>query len=325
MATLSQTFFRLSTTAAFACAIIVGGAWAEDPVPTALDTADAQPYIGAWTVTMDIGGRSIKMSLDIVDLDGKVGATLDSPQMPEPQALEDVSITEEGLVLLYEANFGGNTLKMRITAHEEAEGLAGSIAEQSGLFSATFTALPRVEGDTAEDFEQRERGRRPAPTQTKLTFGKDKMRILFANLKLDSKDHEALDKLEDGEVFSFVGGRATKLFTDADLTFADTVVKEGNAAPNYPGVYSLWLKKTPEGWRLVFNEESDVWGTQYNVDADAHEIGLTTAQVEESMDTFKVVLKETDDGGSITIAWGTTRWTADFTVATVEVASLTEE
>ena len=113
-------------------------------------------------------------------------------------------------------------------------------------------------------------------------------------------------------MFSFTQGRATKLLTEADLHFGDVVVKQGNAHETYPGVYSLWLKKTADGWHLVANEHADIWGTQHRDEADAAEIPLTVAKTDEEQEVFEVELVEEGQGGTLKIAWGDTQWTADF-------------
>ncbi len=149
----------------------------------------------------------------------------------------------------------------------------------------------------------------------RLRIGSDNLRVSFSPLKSDSEDFKRLADVKEAEVFKFVGGRATKMFTDLDLQFADAIVKTENVAPDYPGVYSLWLKKTRDGWNLVFNEEADIWGTMHNPEADAVEIALRSGTAEEAAAAFKVELKQTDAGGQIRLMWGDHLWTADFAIA----------
>ena len=114
----------------------------------------------------------------------------------------------------------------------------------------------------------------------------------------------------------FVGGRATKLFTDANITLGDTLVKTENVAKDYPGVYSLWLKRVGDGWHLVFNEEPDIWGTQHNPEADVAEIPLTLGTLEVSQDAFLIKLeKEGETSAVLRLAWGTQEWTANLSLA----------
>jgi hypothetical protein len=93
------------------------------------------------------------------------------------------------------------------------------------------------------------------------------------------------------------------------------VLKQGNAHETYPGVYSLWLKKTADGWHMVANEHADIWGTQHEPEVDYAEIPLTYAKADESKDVFEVELVEDEEnnGGTLNIAWGEHQWTAKFT------------
>jgi hypothetical protein len=105
-----------------------------------------------------------------------------------------------------------------------------------------------------------------------------------------------------------------KLFTDLDLVFGTTKVAAENIAPDYPGVYGLWLKKIGDGWRLVFNQEGDVWGTMHDPAKDVVDIPLEVAKLETPQDELKVTLDaDGDKAGVLRIAWGDTAWSARFT------------
>ncbi len=168
--------------------------------------------------------------------------------------------------------------------------------------------------DDVETNDQRRRNRRISATSATLRFDEDKITISFAGLEKESAEYEAFESLADGSVFEYVGGRASKILTAVDLHFGDTVVKQGNAHPTYPGVYSIWLKKTADGYNLVFNEESDVWGTMFNPETQVYEIPLTVSTVEEASDTMKVTLDKVDDTtGTLNILWGDKKYSASFT------------
>lgn len=287
---------------------------AEEAVPSKLDSSEARDYMGNWKVSMDMNGRQIEFMLHVVDLAGKVGATIDSAQAPEPVAVEDISIDERGhIVLKYLAKFGQQEFKMTVTAEVAPEGLEGMFIEDSGLFKAPFKAVS-AQGDDAEIRESRSRSRRAAANSARLRFGEDKVNVNFSPLTTGSEDFKRLEAIKDGEVFEYVGGRATKLMTDVDLKFAQAVVKKENAAPDYPGVYSLWLRKSGEGWELIFNNEADVWGTMYNSDADAATVKLEAGKSAEPSETLKVALEQTEHGGVMRIIWGDRQWSAPFEV-----------
>ena len=107
-----------------------------------------------------------------------------------------------------------------------------------------------------------------------LALGGKNVRVLFGELELVSADREWFDRTPEGGVFQYPSSRCMKFFTDLDLAFGETRIAAGNLAPGYPGVYGLWLKKTAGGWRLVFNEEGDVWGTMHDPAKDVAEVPL---------------------------------------------------
>lgn len=287
---------------------------AEEAVASKLDSSEARDFLGKWTVTLDMMNRKINFGLHIVDLAGKVGATIDSEQSPEPTAIDDIAIDERGhMVLKYPMKFGQQEFKITVNAEAAAAGLEGKFVEDSGLFSAPFTAALAT-GDDAEIRETRSRNRRNASNSARLRFGEEKVNVNFHPLPVNSEDHKRLEATKAGEVFEFVGGRATKLMTDVNMKFAQAVVKKENAAPNYPGVYSLWLRKTADGWELVFNNEADIWGTMHSAEADAAAVKLESGKAETASETFKVALDETPNGGVVRLVWGDQQWSAPFEV-----------
>lgn len=285
-------------------------AHAEDPVPTALDASQAVDYIGAWVLSIDFQGSEIEIILRVVDIDGKLGATLDSQQQPEPQAVEDIVKTDGGLTFKYQMSMQGLSFEMDIRTKLEGDTLTGTIDEtSSGLFSA-----PLKGRRASEESIELVQGKRPSPTEAKLRIGDEQVRITFGNIPVDSEDHKRFLETKEGEIFTYESSRATKLATDLDLQFGGTLIETENAAPNYPGVYSLWLRRVQDGWRLVFNEQPDIWGTRHDPSADVAEIPLQTRQTGETSAAFLIKLEENDQGGLLRIAWGDTEWSAPFTI-----------
>ena len=295
-----------------ACSLATPGVWAEEAVASDIDTADAQDFLGIWLLKLDFMGREIEFYLRVVDLDGKLGATLDSEKQPEAQAIDAITKLEDGLNFVYNMTFGGGGRGslVDLATRIDGDGLVGHLRERtSALFEADFVGIAQ----TQEDLDSVQ-GKRPNPTDTKLRLpGKKMIRITFSDLELDTDDHQRLLDVQDGDVFKFTSARATKLFTDVDLLFGETRIKQGNMAENYPGVYSLWLKRDGDGWSLVFNEQPDIWGTQHREQMDVGEIPLTTRTLETPQDAFLIKLEEEANGGRIRIAWGDTEWSATFT------------
>jgi len=130
---MKQTMWVLTAVLALAVSV---GAYAADPVATELDSADVSDYVGYWTLSMEFQGNPVEMGLTIVDLDGKIGATINSERMPEPVAVHEASADDSGITLTYDMDFGGNAFTIDIKAVLEDGNLVGTLGDQGGLFSA---------------------------------------------------------------------------------------------------------------------------------------------------------------------------------------------
>jgi len=295
--------YAIATSAAFFIALL---AQAEAPIASKLPTSDAERLVGDWTLSFTTPGGPTKLGITVADIGGFVGATLDSAMQPEARALEIITKTPEGIDFQFEMPFGDQKLTMHLLLVESAGKVSGTLSEQNKIFSTAVTGERGKFDVAAAD--------RVSPTEAQLKIADKKIRITFGNLRTNGEDFPKLAEVPDGAVFRFVGSRATKLFTDADLVFGDTVVKTANVTPNYPGVYSLWLKRAGEGWKLVVNNQPDVWGTQHDPTHDIAEIPLHAAERKTPQSEFCVTLEPKPQGGLVRLAWGNTEWSTPFSV-----------
>ena len=314
-----NTLKRAACCAAAALVALAGvpalnSAQAEDPIPTALDASALDGYLGKWLLSVEIElvGQTIELILDFVDVSGKAGATLDSAEQAEPLAIDEILENDAGgLDLNSELLFGGS-IKLEIMMKLKLEDgvLVGSIQDKGGIFSADIAGTR----PTQEQLESVQ-GRRPAPTETRLNIGGKRVRVAFASLRQGTSDWDLFQDVADGEIFEFTLSRATKIYTDLDLNFGGVILEKENMAPDYPGVYSLWLKKVGSGWNLVFNSQPDVWGTRYEPEFDVAEIPLTVSKIDgDPKEIFLVKLEGTEGGGTLQMSWGDTQWSAPFTL-----------
>jgi len=296
-----------------------------DTLAQSLSVEEAEDYLGTWTLAASFQETPVELVLEIVAEEEEVKAALGAAFQPEAQLIDSITRTDEGLLLAYDADFGGITLRIEIKAALEMGALVGSFGDDRGLFSADFTGERASEsaGLVAEATlaaakaaqSPQQPSRRFGSILTKLNFdGGKELRIFHGGLKLDSPDHQRLLDTAPGEVFSYASSRTMKLLTDVDLVFGDTRVRAHNLAPNYPGTYGLWLKRVEDGWHLVFNGQADMWGTQYEPTTDVAEIALEVAELETAQDELLVELTEAEGGGSLRIVWGNTAWSARFQV-----------
>ncbi len=153
-----------------------------------------------------------------------------------------------------------------------------------------------------------------------------KVMVSYANLATDSDDYRAFEALQAGEVSAWRSAKAIKLMAHVSLSFGDVTVPYGNHSPDYPGVYSLWPKRTADGWSLVFNSEGDIWGTQRDSAADVAEVPLEHSRTDEPTGKLTVEFLEVEPGAKalpkeaagekvLRIAWGGHQFLAAFEVA----------
>ena len=284
----------------------------EQPIPSALNVADIDPaYLGAWdiTFTVEAAGRDVSMVLNILDVDGKVAAMLDSEMQPEPFAIATVEMIDDRLDLNSPLTFGGFTIDININAALEGDELVGTVRDSNDLLKADF----RADKLTQEQLDKLDAAR-PAPTEARLNIDDKRVRVIAAELETGNSDWDLFNNLKEGEVHTYTLSGATKLLTEFDLQFGDTLIKKENVAENYPGVYSLWLRKTADGWNLIFNEQPDIWGTLRKAEHDVAEIPLAVSKATAPSEKFTVQMTRTSDGGILKMAWDDHVWSAPFLI-----------
>ena len=186
--------------------------------------------------------------------------------------------------------------------------------------------------------QQRERRRREPPSpetraslrdfsldrigrkNTRVRLAGARIRINFTEAPTDGEDFANLASVGAGAVVTFSRAPAIKLRTAVDLRFGAVTLPTENVAPDYPGVYGLWLKNRGDGWVLAFTNEPDVWGTQYLPEAEVALVPLSHSDVasDDDPDVFIVELLSLDAGtetnGELVMRWGPHRWSTPFSV-----------
>jgi hypothetical protein len=282
--------------------------------------------LGTWHLMVDLGGNKIPLTLFLGDADGKMVGILDSMMAPEPQLIREMSKSGEGLYMGFKSRMGAQEMDVAIEIAAAESGVAGSFEEANGLFSAEFTGakteqpenlLGRTRFAVAKQAAERpEEGRRgrggrggaSGPREVRTSIEGKTVRIRYSGEAADSADYAAIQNLKDGEVVRFTSARVIKMLNEVDLVFGDVTVNANNLAPDYPGVYGLWIRRVGNGWELVFNEQGDVWGTQHDPAKDAHVVPLNHAELAEPAANLSLSIDES----TLRIAWGAHEWTAAF-------------
>jgi hypothetical protein len=100
---------------ALALALLVAGSPVQASAQSALNASDAQAFIGSWSLDMTSQMGNFTMGLDLTDMAGKVGATLDFPDAGMNQEITDISKDAENLVLSFVGEAQGQTFDAVIT------------------------------------------------------------------------------------------------------------------------------------------------------------------------------------------------------------------
>jgi hypothetical protein len=145
-----------------------------------------------------------------------------------------------------------------------------------------------------------------------LPGANDKVQVLFPRFELHQGAARP-ERMTAGAVVSSSITAAMKLRTEVELDFGAVRVLPGNVAKDFAGLYGLWLKKSADGWRLVFTSEPDVLGSQWNPKSAVAEVPLRYEVLGSGSQRFAATLEDHPGGGRLQLMWGPYRWTADFT------------
>ena len=137
--------------------------------------------------------------------------------------------------------------------------------------------------------------------------------MFYKGLDVEDEDYGRLAGTAAGDVVRWVRAAPPRLRTDVDLRFGRTALPTGNLAAGFAGMYAVWLRKVDGGWRLVFNDEADSWGTQYDAAFDAAEVAAEYSRTAGAFRPLGVTLVPTGNSrGRLVLHWGPHEWAADF-------------
>jgi hypothetical protein len=100
---------------ALAVAVLAAGSPIQARAQSALNAAEAQAFLGSWTLDMTSQMGNFSMGLDLTDMSGKIGAVLDFPDAGMNQEITDISKSGENLVLAFVGEAQGQTFDAVIT------------------------------------------------------------------------------------------------------------------------------------------------------------------------------------------------------------------
>jgi len=147
--------------------------------------------------------------------------------------------------------------------------------------------------------------------------GGERISLLYwKGIDVEDEDYGRFEDTADGDVVELVRAAPVRIKSDVGLRFGETDLPTGNLAPGFAGAYAIWLRRSGDGWRLVFNNEPDSWGTRHDPEFDAVEVAVDYARGDRSFRPLGGTLVPIGaDRGRLLVHWGPHEWTADFTIA----------
>lgn len=127
-------------TVAVALLVLPLGAKAQEAVPV----ADAQTFLGQWTVPFETPQGALSMTIHVEDADGDVAARVVSEM--GTQAVDTVTKDGDNLVLSYAVDFGGQSAPVALTLQPAGEQLRASMSFADGQFVLDGTATRAAGG-----------------------------------------------------------------------------------------------------------------------------------------------------------------------------------
>ncbi len=158
-----------------------------------------------------------------------------------------------------------------------------------------------------------------------LEDGEDQVRLFTRALPADDGEYRAVTTLVPGAPLRLLRSPVIKLTTTTALVFPGhahepVTLPVGNVAANYLGAYGVWLRRNDSGWELVFNDQADAWGSQYDPDTVRSVVPASYTRHPGGTSALKGSLEGGTDEALLRIEWGEHQWTAAFHVAGAEGA-----
>jgi hypothetical protein len=272
-----------------------------------VSATDAQAFLGHWLLTVQAGGQGPQRLGLLLDDGGAEGSDLSGKLFSRfgEMTAEQFAMTDGALAFDLASSVG----RFRVEIRLEGDALLGVFGDTAGSMRAEFTG---------EKSDRLAFQRFLVPeNESRITRGDQMVRLRFVSPAVDGPDFQQIASAKPGEVVRFVDDLAIKLTTDLPLVFGSLEVPTENVAPGYAGVYSLWLKRTAQGWSLVFNHKPDVWGTQHRPGADLGEVPLELGTAEPASDRLRASIEETAAGegaATLRLTWGPHTWSTPFRI-----------
>jgi len=139
----------------------------------------------------------------------------------------------------------------------------------------------------------------------KITVDGKTVTVEYGRPSLNGKTvQDRLGELPDGGFWRLGADKSTTFTTSGDLKFGDVAVPKGE--------YSLWVQKSGDSYKLVFNKQHGQWGTQHDPAQDFASVPLKVEKESKPADLVTITLENEKGAGELSIQWGDMELSATF-------------
>lgn len=113
--------------------------------------------------------------------------------------------------------------------------------------------------------------------------------------------------VEYGKLWRMGANEATEIEFYKNVTISGQKLAKGR--------YTLFAIVDEKHWTIIFNKETDVWGSFiYNASKDALRVEVPVEELETPSELLCMTFEKTNAGGKLIIAWETTSVAVPFTI-----------
>lgn len=102
-----------------------------------------------------------------------------------------------------------------------------------------------------------------------------------------------------GKVWRTGANEATTLTTTGDITIGGTAVKAGK--------YTLFTLPSETGWKLIINQQTGQWGTEYDKSKDLAQVDMNVEKLKDAVERFTISFAKKDGKDWMVLQWENTQ------------------
>ena len=125
------------------------------------------------------------------------------------------------------------------------------------------------------------------------------------NIRIDYSRPSRRGRVIFGEVVPWNRVWRTGANEPTKLTINKSIYFEGKELP--AGVYSIFTLPEKDGWTLIINSQTSMWGTDYDSAYDLLRIPMKTMSLKEPVEMMTIEIMQQGKEGTLSISWDRTK------------------